>query len=206
MLSLLEAFTDAPSFTQGNYVWVYTHSHTDTNCCIYIMASKSEGLRNIFFWLVIHFWLLLSLIWGFPGSSGVKNPPANEGDTGSIPGWGRSPRKGNGNPLQYSCLENSMDRGAWWATAHGVTQSQTWLKQLGTLGAHTFTKWKWESFPSKTLLIMRFSPQENPFTGARNLLRLQMPALGLSLRLSMWNSQPMYYWPCLAKTTWLKRS
>ena len=63
----------------------------------------------------------------------VKNPPANAGDirdTGSIPGLGRSPRGGNGNPLQYSCLENSMDRGAWWATAHGVTKSQTRLRDL----------------------------------------------------------------------------
>ena len=47
----------------------------------------------------------------------------NEGHLGSIPGLGRSPRKGSGNPLQYSCLENSMDRGAWWATVHEVTKS-----------------------------------------------------------------------------------
>ena len=56
----------------------------------------------------------------------VKNPPANSGDardTGSIPDSGRSPGVGNGNPLQYSCLENSTDRGAWWATVHGVTKS-----------------------------------------------------------------------------------
>ena len=64
---------------------------------------------------------------GFPGDSVVKNPPANAGDAGSIPGSGRSPGGGNGNPLQYSCLENSMDRGAWQATVHGVTKSQTWL-------------------------------------------------------------------------------
>ena len=55
----------------------------------------------------------------------VKNPPANEGEADSIPGLGRSPGGGNANPLQYSCLENSMDRGAWWATVHGVTKSQT---------------------------------------------------------------------------------
>ena len=60
----------------------------------------------------------------------VKNPAASArdtGDTDSIPGWGRSLGEGNGNPLQYSCLENSMDRGAWWATVHGVTKSQTQL-------------------------------------------------------------------------------
>ena len=50
---------------------------------------------------------------GFPGGSAVKNLPANAGDTGSIPGLGRSPGEGNGNPLQYSCLENPMDEGAW---------------------------------------------------------------------------------------------
>ena len=50
----------------------------------------------------------------------VKNPPANAGDAGSIPGSGSSPGEGNGNPLQYSCLENPMDRGAWRATVHGV--------------------------------------------------------------------------------------
>ena len=52
----------------------------------------------------------------------VRNPPANEGDVGSIPGLGRSPGGGRGNPLQYSCLENPMDRGAWWATVHGVAR------------------------------------------------------------------------------------
>ena len=58
----------------------------------------------------------------------VKNPPANAGDTrdmGSIPEQGRCPGVGNGNPFQYSCMENSMDRGAWWATVHGVAKSQT---------------------------------------------------------------------------------
>ena len=47
------------------------------------------------------------------------------GDTGSIPGWGRSPGEGNGNPLQYSCLKNPMDRGAWWATVQGVAKIRT---------------------------------------------------------------------------------
>ena len=60
---------------------------------------------------------------GFPGGSAVKNPPANVGvtrDVGSIPGSGRSPGEGNGNPLQHSCLENPMDRGASQAIVHGV--------------------------------------------------------------------------------------
>ena len=59
---------------------------------------------------------------GFPGVSVVKNPPANAGDAGSIPGLGRSPGEGNGNLLQYSCLGNRMDGGAWMATVHGVTK------------------------------------------------------------------------------------
>ena len=61
----------------------------------------------------------------------VKNPPANAGDIKDVclnPGLERSPGGGHGNPLQYSCLENLMDRGAWWATVHRVTNSQTQLK------------------------------------------------------------------------------
>ena len=63
----------------------------------------------------------------------VKDPPANAGDARDadlVPGSGRSPGGGNGNPLQYSCLKNPMDRGAWRATAHGVTKTRTRLKRL----------------------------------------------------------------------------
>ena len=68
--------------------------------------------------------------WGFPSDSLVKNPPAMQkvqGASCSTPGSGRSPGGGHGNPFQYSCLENPMDRGAWWATVHGVTRSRMWL-------------------------------------------------------------------------------
>ena len=68
----------------------------------------------------------------------TKNPLANAGDvrnTGLIPGSGRYPGEGNDNPLQYSCVENPMDRGAWWATIRGVAKSQTQLKPL-TLSIH----------------------------------------------------------------------
>ena len=62
---------------------------------------------------------------GSPGGSVVKNPPANAGDPGSILGSGRSPGEGNGNPLQYSCLGNPMDREAWEDTLHGVAERRT---------------------------------------------------------------------------------
>ena len=67
---------------------------------------------------------------GFPGSSDGKVSACNAGDLGLFPGSGRSPGEGNGNPLQYSCLENSMDGGAWWATVHGVAKSWTWLSNF----------------------------------------------------------------------------
>ena len=67
---------------------------------------------------------------GFPGGSEVKASACNAGDLGLIPGLGRSPGEGNGNPLQYSCLENPMDRGAWWATVYGVAKSQTRLSDF----------------------------------------------------------------------------
>ena len=78
------------------------------------------------------YWYLL----GFPGGSVVNNPPASARDTrdmGSVPGSGRSPGGGNGNPLQYSCLHNSMDRGALCTIVHGITKSPTWLSNW----AHT---------------------------------------------------------------------
>ena len=64
---------------------------------------------------------------GFPGSSVGKESASSAGDPGLISGWKRSPGEGNSYPLQYSCLENPMDRGAWWATVHGVTESWTQL-------------------------------------------------------------------------------
>ena len=67
---------------------------------------------------------------GFPGGSEVKASAWNAGNLGSIPGSGRSPGEGNGNPLQYSCLENPMEGGAWYATVHGVAKSQTQLSDF----------------------------------------------------------------------------
>ena len=64
------------------------------------------------------------------GGSEVKTSACNAGDPGSIPGLGRSPGEGNGNPVQYSCLENPMEGGAWWATVHGVAKSRTRLSNF----------------------------------------------------------------------------
>ena len=86
----------------------------------------------VFSYNEIIYWRI-TCIWGFSGGSVGKEPACNVGDArdmGSIPGSGRSPGAGHGNPLQYSCLENPMDRGAWWATVHGVAESN--LKPLST--------------------------------------------------------------------------
>ena len=83
------------------------------------------------FWNV--FFLEIDLIIIFPGGSDVKVSAYSVGALSSIPGLGRSPEEGNGNPLQYSCQENPMDGGALWATVHGVTKSQTWLSDFTTL-------------------------------------------------------------------------
>ena len=66
----------------------------------------------------------------------------NAGDLGLIPGLGRSPGEGNGNPLQYSCLENPMDRGAWWATVHGVAKSRTQLSDFTHSLTHCLIKFE----------------------------------------------------------------
>ena len=75
---------------------------------------------------------------GYPGGSVVKNLPANAGDTGSIPRSGRSSGEGNGNPLQYFCLGNPMDREAWYAIDQGVAKSQTQLSNQTTINTNTF--------------------------------------------------------------------
>ena len=79
----------------------------------------------------IDFVVSLHIDWASQVPLVIKNPPANAGDLrdlGSIPGLGRSPGEGSGNTLQYSCLENPMDRGIWWAKVHGVAKSWTRLK------------------------------------------------------------------------------
>ena len=92
------------------------------------------GLLLLFYiltWEAVTWWLLVC--YKLPGGSEVKASAWNVGDSGLIPGSGRSPGEGNGNPLQYSCLENPTDRGAWWVTVHGVAKSQTWLNDFTSL-------------------------------------------------------------------------
>ena len=108
------------------------------------MPSKQwDKDTNIFCSIVIIVWPTILVCWGYPGFKAswmtlvVKNLPANAGDVryvSSSPGWGRSPGGGNGNPFQCSCLENPMDRGAWWV--HRVPKSQTRLN-LRSTHAHT---------------------------------------------------------------------
>ena len=111
--------------------------------------------------------LLLRSILGFPDGSVVKNPLINAGgteDTGSIPGPGRSPRGGKGNTLQYSCLENSMDREVWQATVHRVTKNQTECAKA--LKFVFFVSWAFVSrlflkhFPKYICIVKKFQNKE----------------------------------------------
>ena len=99
--------------------------------------------------LLILLLILLIIIQGFPGSSDGKASAYNVGDLGSISGSGRYPGEGNGNPLHYSCLENPMDGGAWWATVHGVGKSDTtnnWASTMPSRFIHVVTNDRISSF------------------------------------------------------------
>ena len=90
------------------------------------MGKKWKQCQTLFFWAPKSLQMVTAAMklkdaysLGFPGGAEVKASACNVGDLGPIPGSGRSPGEGNGNPLQHSCLENPMDGGAWWATVHG---------------------------------------------------------------------------------------
>ena len=94
---------------------------------------------KIYLLAVVSFRISLMFLMGFSGGSVVKNPPASAGDMGSIPWSRRSPGEGNGNPLQYSCLGNPTDRGAWWATVHGISKESgmtEWLNNISYMRDH----------------------------------------------------------------------
>ena len=94
------------------------------------MLQLQEKLQ--FLLRLVGFKAIFSVFWGLPGGSEVKASACNAGDLGLIPGLGRSPGAGDGNPLQYSCLENPMDRGAWWTTVHGGRKESDMTEQLHT--------------------------------------------------------------------------
>ena len=136
----LRYFVSSPTYPWKNWshlndilknrsAWL-NHTFFNTSCDrIVIYVSTIPWNSALIFRMAPH------LIWASQVVLVVKNLPANAGDArdlGSIPGSGRSPGGGNGNPLQHSCRENSMDREAWRATVHGVSKSQTRLKQLST--------------------------------------------------------------------------
>ena len=106
----------------GWYVgWKFTFVQRDATCLHFCALSHQTGL------------VCVTRFGAFQVMRVAENPPAkvgNSGDSGLIPGLGRSPGGENGNPLQYSCLKNPRDRGAWWATVHRVAQSWTWLSVL----------------------------------------------------------------------------
>ena len=106
----------------------------------------------------------------------LKNPPANIGDVSLICGSGRSPGAGNGNPIQYSCLGNPMDRGAWWDTVHGVAKSWIWLTQLSV---HWFF-----NYSKKSVLILSYQLQKE-----RGSTHLNEPA-------ETWNFASLLLQPC----------
>ena len=102
------------------FIHIYIHKYINKQIYIYLY---------IYIYTFIYFYLTVQ---GFPDGSDGQESACNAGDPSSIPESGRSPGEGNGNPLQYSCLENSMDRGAWQATVHGVAKSQTRLSDQQT--------------------------------------------------------------------------
>ena len=120
--------TDVMGDTCGKGCWLEVfreEGFLQTTCATGQITSRGSylGLRNHLTWKKNYLNWILN--WhhvkcnGFPGGSGCKESACNAGGTGLIPGSGRPPGEENGNPLQYSCLENSMHRGAWWATVHG---------------------------------------------------------------------------------------
>ena len=111
---------------------------------------------------------------GFSGSSVVKNLPANAGDMDLIPGSGRSAGVGNRNPLQYSCLENSMDRGALWATVHRVAKSQIWLSVHTHTHPHTQRHlWKYLQVSSNLMVTNLKLPWTGNTQSTGSLLEIQ---------------------------------
>ena len=105
------------------------------------------------------YFFMTTYLLGFPGGSVVKDLPANVRHVGLVLGSGRSPGEGNGIPLQYSCLGNATDRGAWQATVHGVTTSQTKLSNQTTV-TYLLYYFNWLQQPYNTITIWQISNKE----------------------------------------------
>ena len=130
------------SFSHMAVYWIccifFIHSSTDGRLgCIHILAIVNNVAINAGMQISFRYPIFISF-W-FPGGSDGKTSACNAGDLGSIPGLGRSPGEGNGNPLQHSCLENPMDRVAWWAAVQGVAESWTRLSDFTFMSDFTFT-------------------------------------------------------------------
>ena len=110
---------------------------------------ENKGAKNIYLPKKMYRNIYRSFIYSLPAGSDNKESACNAGDLGSIPGLGRCPGEGNGYPLQYSCLENSTDRGTWQATVHGVAKSRTWLSDL-----HLYVTLRWNKC-LKTWYLMK---------------------------------------------------
>ena len=154
------------SVNSGSWWW------TERPGVLRFMGSQRVGHD----WVTDLIWSDLNTITGFPGGSEVKASACNAGDLGSTPGLGRSPGEGNGNALRYSCLENPMDGGAWWATVHGVAKS--WIRLISALFAMTLPQIKCQynmifwcseqvspvSWVSTSLLKRSLSTEDNRIT------------------------------------------
>ena len=128
---------------------------------------------------------------GFPSGSVVKDPSAHAGDPGLIPGLGRSPGGGNGNPPQYFCLENSTDRGAWKTTVHGLAKSQTRLSHPAgayTLPTHPPFRGNFCKLISESMVVhltFRSAPVHYALQLPDSCLRLRMSAVDFPVEWSL---------------------
>ena len=110
---------------QGLCPWDFPGKNTGVGCHFPSPGNlPNPGIEPMSLGLAGRLFVSIPYKWSFPGGSASKESTCNVGDLGSIPRLGRSPQGGHGNPLQYSCLGNFLDRGTWWATVHGVTKTQ----------------------------------------------------------------------------------
>ena len=102
-------------------VWILCYERWEVFWKVYSrdVAWSDSHVKKILLYMYNYFTLLYTWNWGFTGGSVIRSLPTSAGDVGPIPGWGRTPGEGNGNPLHYSCLENPMDRADWRAAVHG---------------------------------------------------------------------------------------